>query len=130
MGEELKPCAHCGSEVISSRRDGDYWVFQCAQCGAEIAHTQHHKAKAAWNRRTPDADLAAAARDAVEKVGALLQACDRGRLVPKSGMGACGMTIEAQTRASCINGVDAWPVEEAREAVEALTAALAKLEGE
>lgn len=57
-----------------------------------------------------------AERDALrEALGKVLEACDRGRMVPKPGGGACGMTIEAQTRASCIHGVDAWPVEEARE---------------
>lgn len=57
-----------------------------------------------------------AERDALrEALGKVLEACDRGRMVPKPGGGACGMTIEAQTRACCIHGVAAWPVEEARE---------------
>ena len=53
-----------------------------------------------------------AAREALER---LIEACDRGRQVSKPGAGVSGMTIEAQTRAMCINGVDAWTVEEARE---------------
>jgi hypothetical protein len=53
-----------------------------------------------------------------EALGKVIDACDRGRTIPKNG--ACGMTIEAQIRASCINGVDAWPIEEARETFYAL----------
>lgn len=51
MSEELKPCPFCESRVISEYRDGDYWIIKCAQCGAEISHTQHHKVCFAWNRR-------------------------------------------------------------------------------
>lgn len=51
MQVELKPCPFCESRVISEYRDGDYWIIKCAQCGAEIAHTQHQKACFAWNRR-------------------------------------------------------------------------------
>lgn len=47
----------------------------------------------------------------------LIAACDEGRMVARSG-GAGGMTIENQIRGSVINGVPAWPVEEAREALE------------
>lgn len=65
----------------------------------------------------------AAARGCVEALESLIAACDRGRMVLKPGAGVCGMSIDAQTRASCINGVDAWPVEEAREAYDAFRAA-------
>lgn len=51
MQVELKPCPFCESRVISEYRDWDYWIIKCAQCGVEIAHTQHHKACFAWNRR-------------------------------------------------------------------------------
>lgn len=43
-----------------------------------------------------------------------LAACDQGRRVER---GPGGMTIEAQIRRSVINGVPAWPIEEAREAL-------------
>lgn len=43
---------------------------------------------------------------------ALIGACHEGRVVSK---GAGGMTIEAQTRNSVINGVSAWAVCEAEE---------------
>ena len=71
-------------------------------------------AQAFARHRTAAEDEIAELREAL---GSLIAACDRGRTVPKPGMGACGMTIEAQTRASCINGVDAWAVEEARAAL-------------
>ncbi len=45
---------------------------------------------------------------------ALVGACHEGRIVSK---GAGGMTIEAQTRNSVINGVSAWAVCEAEEAL-------------
>lgn len=45
----------------------------------------------------------------------LIEACDAGKIVSKPG--ACGMTIEAQTRHSWINRVEAWSVEEARAAL-------------
>ena len=50
-------------------------------------------------------------RDALTK---LLEACDRGRIVPKPGYGIGGMTLDANLRASNINGVSAWEVEGAR----------------
>ena len=65
-----------------------------------------------------------APRSVVEALEKLIAACRAGRLVPKPGSGVCGMTIEAQTRASNINGVDAWAVEEAQaviDDIEALT---------
>lgn len=49
--DELKPCPFCNSSVLNQSKDGEYWIIQCAQCGAEVAHTRHHKLVAAWNRR-------------------------------------------------------------------------------
>jgi Lar family restriction alleviation protein len=51
MTVDLKPCPFCDSPVLSEYNDGDYHVVQCAQCGAEVAHTIRHKLVAAWNRR-------------------------------------------------------------------------------
>jgi len=47
----------------------------------------------------------------------LVTACNAGRCV---SMGAGGMTIEAQTRNSVINGVSAWAVCEAEEVLDGL----------
>jgi len=49
----------------------------------------------------------------------LIEACTNGRLV---SLGASGMTIEAQFRNSVYNGVNAWAVAEAEEALDALSA--------
>lgn len=69
-------------------------------------------------RHREAAEAASKAREAalVEALGNLIAACDEGRTVPRGG--ACGMTIEAQIRASVINGVPAWPVEEARDVLD------------
>lgn len=53
-------------------------------------------------------------REALER---LIAACDRGRVVTKPGCGIGGMTLEANLRASNINGVSASAVEEARAAL-------------
>lgn len=66
-------------------------------------------------------ELVGAIRDVRQK---LMDAMGRARLVPKPGIGVCGMTVEAQTRASNYNGVDAWPLEEAIDALTALEAEL------
>lgn len=50
---------------------------------------------------------------------ALIDACDKGRPAPRPGCGVGGMTVEANIRASVINGVSAWAVEEARAALSA-----------
>ena len=61
-------------------------------------------------------DALAARLDEVEdSLQSVLDACDQGRMVEK---GAGGMTIEAQIRRSVYNGVPAWPVEEARAALQ------------
>jgi hypothetical protein len=44
----------------------------------------------------------------------LIAACDQGRPLEK---GAGGMTVEAQIKRTVLNGVPAWPVEEARAAL-------------
>ena len=54
-------------------------------------------------------------RDALQSV---VSACDQGKLIPLGG--PCGMTIDAQIRGSVYNRVPAWPVEEARTALDAL----------
>jgi len=53
-------------------------------------------------------------REALER---LIAACDRGRVVTKPGCGIGGMTIDANLRASNINGVSASAVEDARAAL-------------
>lgn len=57
------------------------------------------------------ADLAAH-KAAVAKV---LAAAGRARMMSKPGCGAGGMSIEANIKASCYNGLDAWPIEQLRE---------------
>lgn len=47
----------------------------------------------------------------------VLDACDQGRMIPRTGAGAGGMTIEANIRGSVFTGVPAWPIEEARAAL-------------
>ena len=61
--------------------------------------------------------VAGAARDMREALEKLIAACDNGRRFER---GVGGMTIEAQIRRTVINGVSAWAVEEAREALHAL----------
>ena len=53
-----------------------------------------------------------------EALRKLIEACDRGKIVTKPGCGVGGQTIEANYRASNINGVCAWTVEEARAVLE------------
>ena len=45
----------------------------------------------------------------------VLSACDKGRMVSR---GICGMTFEAKIRNIVINGIPAWPIEEARALIE------------
>ena len=47
----------------------------------------------------------------------LIAACDAGRQIIKPGCGVGGQTVEATIRATMINGVDAWAVEEARQTI-------------
>lgn len=56
-------------------------------------------------------ELREANAELLASLASVLQACDEGRMVER---GAGGMTIDAQIRRSVINGVPAWPIEEAR----------------
>ena len=60
-------------------------------------------------------------------LASVLQACDEGRMVER---GAGGMTIDAQIRRSVINGVPAWPIEEARALLDKHKATSTEREGE
>ena len=60
---------------------------------------------------------------AVEALQSVINACDQGRMIPRPGHGAGGMTIEANVKGSIYTGVPAWPIEEAR-------TALAELKGD
>ncbi len=102
--------------------EGGQWVaVRVENEGWEIVRPRTQKAlKEACDTDEPPllADLAAKdARLAVmrEAATAVVDACDRGRMIPKHGAG--GMTIEANIRGSQYNGVDAWPVEELRSAL-------------
>jgi hypothetical protein len=70
------------------------------------------------------ADTITALRAEVEQLTAALlkitDALNQGRIVPRGG--PCGMTIEAQMRASVYNGVPVWPIEEAREMLDEINA--------
>lgn len=74
---------------------------------------------------TPD-QLAAALIEARKALSDVISACDNARMIPKPGHGVGGMTIEANIRGSVYNGVDAWPVEEARAALARLREARRK----
>ena len=54
---ELKPCPFCASRVLNQFKDDDNHIIECAQCGCEIRHTQHHKVSSYWNRRAPGSDM-------------------------------------------------------------------------
>jgi hypothetical protein len=56
-------------------------------------------------------------REALLKI---TDALNQGRIVARGG--TCGMTIEAQMRASVYNGVPVWPIEEAREMLDEINA--------
>ena len=53
----------------------------------------------------------------IERAKAVIDACDRAKMRLKPGRGIGGQTVEAGIRAIEYCGVDAWPVEELREAV-------------
>jgi hypothetical protein len=48
----------------------------------------------------------------------VLNACDQGRMVPAPGHSVGGMSIDANIRGSVYHGVPAWPIEEARAALQ------------
>lgn len=56
---------------------------------------------------------------ALEALQSVMEACDQGRMIPRSGAG--GMTIEANIKGSIYVGVSAWPIEEARTTLAELT---------
>lgn len=51
----------------------------------------------------------------VEALRSVLNACDQGRMIPRPGCGAGGMTIEANSKGSVYTMVPAWPIETARD---------------
>lgn len=53
----------------------------------------------------------------VDALQSVINACDQGRMIPRPGHGAGGMTIEANVKGSIYTGVPAWPIEEARTAL-------------
>jgi Lar family restriction alleviation protein len=60
MGEELKPCAHCGSTSVSVWHSGrTNWNVTCEDCSITSGfHTSRAAAIAAWNRRVlPDREV-------------------------------------------------------------------------
>jgi hypothetical protein len=59
-------------------------------------------------------ELEAKLAKAVEALECVLSACDEGRMIPRPGHGAGGMSIEANVKGSIYTGVPAWPIEEAR----------------
>jgi len=71
--------------------------------------------------------LAKANAELLASLASVLQACDEGRMVER---GAGGMTIDAQIRRSVINGVPAWPIEEARALLDKHKATSTEREGE
>jgi hypothetical protein len=127
------------------RIEEDECARQCARnetLQAQLAEAQkdahHYKvcyeaSTRAFGNLTDRAEAAVRSRDEiVEAFKSLLEACDKGRMVPRPGCGAGGQTIEANIKASVLNGVPAWPVEEARDALRSLIEAVApaKQEGD
>lgn len=87
-----------------------------------VIRAAHLEAVADMTREIQRLTAEIAAKDAEiarlrDALGELILACDRGRVVTKPGLGICGMTIDAQMRASCVNGVELLAVEEARAAL-------------
>lgn len=72
-------------------------------------------------------ELRDANAELLASLASVLQACDEGRMVER---GAGGMTIDAQIRRSVINGVPAWPIEEARALLDKYKATSTEREGE
>ena len=127
------------AEIEARAKDGTGFVFTPKITFALVAYVrevererdaarEHAKdarlrEKAAEDKRIHDTDaLVAKLKVAKEALSAVLTACDRGRLAVRPGCGVGGMTIEANLKASVINGVSAWEVEEARAALSRFTA--------
>lgn len=74
---DLKPCPFCGSKAFATYKtdeDDDirrHSVHCIARCGAQIGgRYSEQSAVNAWNRRAPDARLAAQLRECAETLGA------------------------------------------------------------
>ncbi|MFD4837701.1 Lar family restriction alleviation protein [Achromobacter sp. NPDC058515] len=77
---DLKPCPFCGSEAFATFKTGDddirrHSVHCRERCGAQmgsrvVGHYSEESAVNAWNRRSPDAHLAAQLRECAETLGA------------------------------------------------------------
>jgi len=108
--EQFYAASNAASEYVGfwERHHGD---FDAA--GNYIPHSQMDGDLRAAEARA-DA-LAAEVEQLKGLLKSVLDACDQGRMVER---GAGGMTIEAQIRRSVINGVPAWPIEEARATLE------------
>ncbi len=91
-------------------KDLETEVAQCAR--AEKLAAEEKAARFVAEDRAEQAEAERATLRAA--LTSVLAACDEGRMV-ESGPG--GMTIDAQIRRSVINGVPAWPIEEARAAL-------------
>lgn len=59
-------------------------------------------------------ELEAKLAKAVEGLRCAIEACDKGRMIPRPGCGISGMTVEENIRVSIYTSVPAWPIEEAR----------------
>lgn len=68
--EKLRPCPFCGSDLVTliERKPRMYpWVVMCHDCGAEAAvDLGQSGAIEAWNKRSLEDDLLAAAKKALE----------------------------------------------------------------
>jgi len=84
-----------------------FWDETEDPLGTEYVRADRIKAQAAEIERLRG-DLA----KAMEALQSVIEACDQGRMIPRSGVG--GMTIEANIKGSIYVGVPAWPIEEAR----------------
>jgi len=103
------------TEPTQADRDAAAQAFFCKPL-LDAKHNDDRRVRSFQRHRI--ASTAALQARVEELEGALrnlLAACDEGKLVPVGG--PCGMTIEAQIRASVYNRVPAWPVEEARAAL-------------
>lgn len=91
-------------------------------CDLMDRHDAHFTAWQEAKRRAEAAEAALATARAetaavIERAKAVIDACDRAKMRLKPGRGIGGQTVEAGIRAIEYCGVDAWPVEELREAV-------------
>ena len=139
--EELEVALDAGDKEAGLSDNGSMWRFwaEKARVASEQAAADRRISKKVsndvvkWKRRAEAAEAKLATIDMdvlarVEaKLSAVLEACDRAKMHPRPGCGAGGMTIEANIRGSVYSGVDAWPVEEARDAHDDFRAMMEKL---